>query len=82
MNVLIWVKNVAVLLLSLLFLIIGVNTLLGSYNIKNPLEFVMYFFSASLLILVCIVGIIYFFSHLFIKKQQNGIDNDETKSRI
>ena len=78
MNVLIWVKNVAVLLLSLLFLIIGVNTLLSSYNIKNPLEFVMYFFSASLLILVCIVGIIYFFSRLFIKKQQDGIDNDET----
>ena len=78
MNVLIWVKNVAVLLLSLLFLIIGVNTLWGSYSLKNPMEFVMYFFSASLLILVCIVGIIYFFSHLFIKKQQDGIDNDET----
>jgi len=78
MNVLIWVKNVAVLLLSLFFLIIGVNTLLGSYNLKNPMEFVMYFFFASLLILVCIVGIIYFFSRLFIKKQQDGIDNDET----
>jgi len=78
MNILIWVKNVAFLLLSLLFLIIGVNTLWGSYSLKNPMEFVMYFFSASLLILVCIVGIIYFFSHLFIKKQQNGIDNDET----
>ena len=78
MNVLIWVKNVAVLLLSLFFLIIGVNTLLGSYNLKNPMEFVMYFFSASLLILVCIVGIIYFFSRFFTKKQQDGIDNDET----
>ena len=69
MNVLIWVRNIAVLLLSLLFLIIGINTLSGSYNLKNPLEFIMYFFSASLLILVCIVGIIYFFSRLFIKKQ-------------
>ena len=78
MNVLIWVKNVAVLLLSLLFLIIGINTLSGSYSLKNPLEFVMYFFSASLLILVCIVGVIYFFSRLFPKKQQDGIDNDET----
>jgi len=76
--VFIWIKNVIVLLLSVFFLIIGVSTLIGSYTLKNPLEFVMYFFSASLLILVCIVGIIYFFSHLFIKKQQNGIDNDET----
>lgn len=77
MNVLIWIKNVAVLLVSLLFLIIGINVLVGSYNLKNPLEFVMYFFSASLLILVCIVGIIYFFSRFFIKKRQDEIDNDE-----
>jgi hypothetical protein len=76
MNVLVWIKNIAVLLLSLLFLIIGVNTLWSSYNLKNPQEFVMYFFSASLLILVCIVGIIYFFSRFFIKKQPDGIDND------
>jgi hypothetical protein len=78
MNVLIWIKNFAVLFLSLLFLIIGINTLLGSYNLKNPMEFVMYFFSASLLILVCMVGIIYFFSRFFIKKQPDGIDDDET----
>ena len=76
MNVLIWIKNVVVLLVSLFFLIIGINLLLGSYNLKNPLEFVMYFFSASLLILVCIVGIIYFFSRFFTKKQSDGIDND------
>ena len=82
MNVIIWIKNVMVLLLSVFFLIIGVNTLWGSYNLKNPQEFVMYFFSASLLILVCIVGIIYFFFRLFIKKQEDGIVNDETKSRV
>jgi protein-S-isoprenylcysteine O-methyltransferase Ste14 len=77
MNALIWIKNIIVLLLSLLFLIIGVNTLLGSYNLKNPIEFVMYFFSASLLILVCIVGIIYFFCR-FIPKKQDGTNQDET----
>jgi hypothetical protein len=82
MNVLIWIKNVMVLLLSVFFLIIGVNVLVGSYKLKNPLEFVMYFFSASLLILVCIVGVIYFFSRFFTKKQPDGIDNDETKSRV
>ena len=79
MNVINWIKNFAILLLSLLFLIIGINTLWGSYNLRNPLEFVMYFFSASLLILVCIVGIIYFFSRFFTKKQTDGIVNDETK---
>jgi hypothetical protein len=79
MNGLIWIKNILILVLSLFFLIIGVNTLIGSYRINNPMEFVMYFFSASLLILVCLVGVIYFFSRLFIKKQPDGINNDETQ---
>jgi hypothetical protein len=38
---------------------------------------VMYFFSASLLILVCAVGIIYFFFRLFPQKQ-NGTNHDKT----
>jgi len=68
MNILIWVKNIIILLFSVFFLMIGINTLVGSYRIGNPMEFIMYFFSASLLILVCIVGIIYFLFRLFAKK--------------
>jgi hypothetical protein len=77
--VLIWIKNVAVLLLSLFFLIIGVNTFLGSFNLNNPIEFVMYFFSSSLLILVCFVGIIYFIFRFVPKKEKDGIDHDQEK---
>jgi hypothetical protein len=44
MNILIWVKNISVLLLSLFFLAIGVNTLIGSFNLNHPMEFLMYFF--------------------------------------
>ena len=77
MNILIWIKNIMILLLSVLFLIIGVNTLIGSYRINNPIEFLMYFFSASLLILVCLVGIIYFCFRLLAVKQ-NGLKKDET----
>ena len=66
-------------MLSLVFLTIGINTLWGSFSLNNPYEFLMYFFSASLLILVCIVGIIYFVVRLFPQKQQNGIDEDEAK---
>jgi TRAP-type C4-dicarboxylate transport system permease small subunit len=72
-----WVKNIVILLFSLFFLIIGINTMLGSFKLNNPMEFLMYFFSASLLILVCIVGVIYFIVRLFPTKQQNGITNDE-----
>ncbi|MBN1363907.1 MAG: hypothetical protein JW976_03790 [Syntrophaceae bacterium] len=77
MNVLIWIKNITVLLLSLFFLVLGINTLIGSYRINNPMDFLIYFFSASLMILVCIVGIIYFFCRLFPKKQ-GEINKDET----
>lgn len=79
MTILIWIKNIAILLVSLFFLISGINTLLGSFKLNNPQEFLMYFFSASLLILVCIVGIIYFVFRFFPNKQQDGIDEDEAK---
>ena len=77
-TILTWIKNVAILVLSGFFLIIGINTLIGSYQLNNPFEFVMYFFSASLLILVCIAGLIYFFFRIFPLKQKNET-NDETK---
>lgn len=54
-----WVKMILLGLFSLFFLIFGVETLIGAFNLKNPLEFIMYFFSASLMILVSIVGILY-----------------------
>ncbi len=76
--ILIWIKNIAVLLVSLIFLFKGVSILTGSYSLKNPMEFLMYFFSSSLLILVCLVGIIYFFSRFFIKKQPEEIHDNET----
>ena len=79
MTILIWIKNIAILLVSLFFLIHGIATLLGAFKLNNPLEFLMYFFSASLLILVCLVGIIYFFFRFFPNKQQDGIDEDEAK---
>jgi hypothetical protein len=80
MTILIWIKNIAILILSLFFLIIGINTLIGSYGLNNPIEFVMYFFSSSLLILVCISGLIYFFFRVFRpKKNKIEMDNDETK---
>jgi len=77
MKVLIWIKNVLILLVSLFFLLIGINTLMGSYRINNPMEFLMYFFSASLLILVCIVGILYFIFRFFPQKQE-GLNKDES----
>ena len=54
-----WVKNAALTLVSLLFLVLGVETLIASYRLNNPLTFIMGFFSASLIILVSAVGVLY-----------------------
>jgi len=54
-----WAKNVLIAVVSLFFLVFGIETLIGSFYLKNPLEFILYFFSASFMVLVSIVGIIY-----------------------
>jgi hypothetical protein len=54
-----WGKNGFIGILSLLFFIFGVETLMGAYSLNNPMEFIMYFFSSSLIILISLVGLIY-----------------------
>lgn len=67
-----WGKNLFIGILSLFFLIFGIETLMGAYSLKNPLEFIMSFFSSSLIILISIVGIIYpaFRIHTFLKSSK------------
>ncbi|MBN2179740.1 MAG: hypothetical protein JW743_09975 [Deltaproteobacteria bacterium] len=54
-----WGKQIAIGGVAVIFLVTGVNVLVASYTLTNPLEFIMYFFSSSMLILVSIVLIIY-----------------------
>lgn len=54
-----WGKNILLGILSVFFLIFGIETLIGAFHLRNPLEFVMFFFSASFMILASMVGIIY-----------------------
>lgn len=54
-----WFKHAVIAILSIFFLILGVETLVASYGLANPLTFIMAFFSASLIILMSIIGILY-----------------------
>ena len=54
-----WALKIGIGFVSLFFLAIGIDTLIASYKLQNPLEFIMYFFSSNMLILVSAVGIIY-----------------------
>lgn len=64
-----WVKHVLLLLFTAFFLTFGIETLIGSFHLKNPFEFVMNFFSASFMVLVSLTGILYsaFRIHAFFK---------------
>ncbi|HRV26094.1 MAG TPA: hypothetical protein P5294_06125 [Smithellaceae bacterium] len=75
---LIWLKNIAILIASIILLVYGINIMTGAFQLQNPLEFVMTFFSASLLILVCLTGLIYCYFRFFPQKPQGEADH-ETK---
>jgi len=71
-----WGKIVLVAFLSLFFFVFGVETLIHTFNMKNPLEFIMYFFSASLMTLVSLVGLVYVVTrvHAFFKNSAGRPD--------
>ena len=54
-----WLKTVIAAILSLFFLFFGIETLIGAFHLKNPFEFIMFFFAASFMVLVSMVGVLY-----------------------
>jgi hypothetical protein len=72
-----WGKMILLGFFSLFFLLFGIETLIGAFNLKNPLEFIMYFFSASLMILVSIVGILYPIFHVHSYLKAGKVYHDE-----
>ena len=72
-----WGKNIFIAFLSLFFLIFGVSSLITAYSTKNPLEFIMYFFSSSLIILISVVGIIYPFFRIRAILKSNQMDEND-----
>ena len=65
-------------LISLFFLFFGIETLSGAYSLKNPLEFIMVFFSASFIILLSGVGIIFTFIKIA-GRFTSGVKKDNEK---
>lgn len=79
MTTLAWIRNIVVFALSLFFLIFGVSLMIGAFKMDNPIEFVMTLFSASFVILFCVVGLIFVFFRVFPQKSKDGLDHAETK---
>ncbi|MBF0232355.1 MAG: hypothetical protein HQK65_04870 [Desulfamplus sp.] len=47
-----WILQTALTLISIFFILFGINLLMGSYTLKDPFSFIMTFFAASLMILI------------------------------
>lgn len=73
-----WLKNVVIAVLSVVFLLFGIDSLTAAYRKKNVFEFIMYFFSSNMIILVSIVGIIYPFFQIRarLKPQDKSTDHE------
>jgi hypothetical protein len=54
-----WGKHLIMGLLALFFLLFGVDTLVTAYKLKNPAEFILFFFSSNLIILISAVGLLF-----------------------
>ena len=54
-----WGKMILISLFAIAFFVLGIATLISAFHLKNPLEFIMYFFSSNFIILVSLVGIFY-----------------------
>jgi len=53
------VKDILIGVLSMFFLFWGVTLLISAYSLKNPLAFIMLFFSSNFIILVSGIGVLY-----------------------
>ena len=47
-----WIIQILLTLVSLFFLIFGIDLLRGAYSLKDPYTFIMTFFAASFIILI------------------------------
>ena len=60
-----WMKIIAIAVFSLFFVIFSLTNLISAYQLQNPQEFVMAFFSHSLMLMISMVGIIYSILQLY-----------------
>jgi hypothetical protein len=54
-----WIKIIAIAVVAVFFLSLSVVNLISAYEMRNPIEFVMTFFSQSLMLLISLVGVVY-----------------------
>lgn len=55
-----WIFQVALILVSVFFLVFGIDLLMASYRLEDPFSFIMTFFAANFILLISTALIISF----------------------
>jgi hypothetical protein len=55
-----WLKQIVLVILGGFYLYFGIHLLISSYQMNNPLTFMLTFFASNLIILICIQS---YYSH-------------------
>jgi hypothetical protein len=71
-----WGKHLLTGTLSLFFLLFGIDLLISTYHLKNPLEFIMGFFASNLIIMISAVGILHPLIKIFSRLRSKNVDED------
>lgn len=73
-----WIRNAVIALGSAFFLAFGIDALVSAYRLRNALEFIVYFFSSSFIILISLVGLLYpaLQIHAFFRERKSGGDEN------
>ncbi len=73
-----WIFQAVMLLISVFFLVFGIDLLMASYNLGNPFRFIMTFFAASFIILISLaLGTSFVIKMIRVRRQlkNNGAKN-------
>ena len=73
-----WIVQFVMLLVSVFFLIFGIDLLMASYSLGDPFKFIMTFFAASFIILISLaLGISFVIKMIRVRRQ---LKNNTTKN--
>lgn len=71
-----WGKHLFIGFISLFFLLFGIERLADAYRLKNPMEFIMFFFSSNLIILISTVGFLFPLIRIYQRFKSAGNTNE------
>ncbi len=73
-----WAKHLLIGILSVFFLMFGIDLLIATYRLNNPHEFIMGFFASNLIIMISAVGVLYPAIKIFTRLRTINAEEDDS----